>query len=273
MSTLSKGRELDVGGAADGPSRSVVRAINLLKVVALQARQPVRLTDVVQMTGLPKTTCHRLLNVLCDEGLLRIDDYGRFAPGPLLLAMGMNFIGQADVREIAHPAMVEFTQLTGETTHLGVLHFPMVVYIDKVESPHAVRMHSQIGAVNPVYRTGLGKALIAFSSEELIAEVCAGPLEATTRNTITDGEALRADLILTRERGYSVDDVENEAGIRCIGAPILGHDGRPIAAVSLAGPDVRLTLKVAHELGPSLVAVTREISRQLGYRGTSGTSV
>jgi IclR family acetate operon transcriptional repressor len=166
--------------------------------------------------------------------------------------------------------MVEFTSKTSETTHLGVLHFPFVVYIDKVESPHAVRMHSQVGAMNPVYRTGLGKALAAFSSDALIDEICAGPLEATTPNTITDGDALRADLLLTRERGYSVDDVENEEGIRCIGAPVLGHDGRPLAAVSLAGPDVRLTLEVAHALGPDLVAVTREISRQLGYRGTTG---
>jgi IclR family acetate operon transcriptional repressor len=257
---------------AEGSARSVVRAVHLLKVVAVQGRTPMRLAEIVQITGLPKTTCHRLLSVLCDEGLLRMDEFGRYAPGALLLAMGMNFIGQADVREIAHPAMVEFTNETGETTHLGVLQFPMVVYIDKVESRHAVRMHSQIGAVNPAYRTGLGKALVAFSSEALIDEVCKGPLEAATPNTITDGDALRAELRLTRERGYSVDDVENEVGIRCIGAPILGHDGRPIAAVSLAGPDVRLTLQAAHDLGPRLVAVTREISRQLGYRGTTGAT-
>lgn len=259
-------------GGNEGVSRSVLRAVQLLQVVAVRARNPLRLNEIVQMTGLPKTTCHRLLGVLCDEGMIRTDDLGRYAPGPLLLAMGMNFLRQTDIRQIAHPAMVEFTNKTGETTHLGVLHFPFVVYIDKVESPHAVRMHSQIGAMNPLHRTGLGKALVAFSPETLIEEVCAGPLDATTRNTITDGDALRAELILTRERGYSVDDVENEEGIRCIGAPVLGHDGRPLAAVSLAGPDVRLTLRVAHTLGPELVAVTREISRRLGYRGTTGTS-
>lgn len=268
MKASSDGASSRVGN--EGVSRSVLRAVQLLQVVAVRAREPLRLNEIVQMTGLPKTTCHRLLGVLCDEGLLRMDDSGRYAPGPLLLAMGMNFLRQTDIREVAHPAMVEFTSKTSETTHLGVLHFPFVVYIDKVESPHAVRMHSQVGAMNPVYRTGLGKALAAFSSDALIDEICAGPLEATTPNTITDGDALRADLLLTRERGYSVDDVENEEGIRCIGAPVLGHDGRPLAAVSLAGPDVRLTLEVAHALGPDLVAVTREISRQLGYRGTTG---
>lgn len=260
------------GVSSDGVSRSVLRAVKILQIVAVSARGPLRLAEVVQISGLPKTTCHRLLGVLSDEGMIRTDDLGRYAPGPLLLAMGMNFLRQADIREIAHPAMVDFTNRTGETTHLGILHFPFVVYIDKVESPHAVRMHSQIGAMNPIYRTGLGKALLAFSAETLIEEVCAGPLAATTSRSITDGDALKVDLRLTRERGYSVDDVENEEGIRCIGAPVLGHDGRPVAAISLAGPEVRLTLEVAHELGPELVAVTREISHQLGYRGASGIS-
>ena len=269
MNALSK--SATSGGGIDGSTRSLLRAVLLLQVVGVRAQKPLRLAEIVQASGLPKTTCHRLLGVLCDEAMLRIDEMGRYGPGPMLLAMGMNFLRQTDVREIAHPAMLELTNRTGETTHLGILHFPWVVYIDKVESPHAVRMHSQIGAMNPIYRTGLGKALLAFSPDSLINEVCSSPLEATTRFSITEGDALRTDLALTRERGYSVDDVENEEGIRCIGAPIFGHDGRPVAAVSLAGPDMRLTLSVAHELGPVLVSVTRGISRQLGYRGAAGS--
>jgi IclR family acetate operon transcriptional repressor len=252
-------------GVSENASRSVLRSLTILEAVALHSHEPVRLVDVVARTGLPKTTCHRLLNVLAESGLLRVDDQGRFGPGALLLAMGMNFLKQTDIRTSARPRMEELTQLTQETCHLGIMHFPWVVYLEKVESPLAVRMHSEVGAMNPLYCTGLGKALLAFSSADLINSVCARPLEPRTMRTITTAEGLREDLARIRDRGYSIDDVENEEGIRCVGAPIFGHDGTPIAAISLAGPVNRITLEAVDDLGPKVAEAALDVSRRLGF--------
>ena len=145
------------------------------------------------------------------------------------------------------------------------MHFPWVVYLEKVESPLAVRMHSEVGAMNPLYCTGLGKALLAFSSADLINSVCARPLEPRTMRTITTAEGLREDLARIRDRGYSIDDVENEEGIRCVGAPIFGHDGTPIAAISLAGPVNRITLEAVDDLGPKVAEAALDVSRRLGF--------
>lgn len=262
MNSAAQGRSTVAGESA---SRSVLRSFKILEEVALHAREPMRLVDVVAATGLPKTTCHRLLNVLVDEGLLRMDDQGRFGPGALLLAMGTNFLRQTDIRSLARPRMAELTQQTQETCHLGILQFPWVVYLEKVESPLAVRMHSEVGAVNPLHCTGLGKALLAYSSQDLITTICSRPLVARTSQTITSPEELQAEVARIKDRGYSIDDVENEEGIRCVAAPIFGHDGSPIAAISLAGPADRLTLASTDELGPLVAEAAIEVSRQLGF--------
>ena len=253
-------------GLTEGTSRSVSRALQILDVVAVRSREPVRLVDVVAYTGLPKTTCHRLLATLTNNGLLRVDDQGRFGPGALLLATGMNFLSQTDLRSLARPLMEDLALETQETCHLGVMQFPWVVYLEKVESPLAIRMHSEVGAINPIYCTGLGKALLAFSPSEVIDQVCAMDLEPRTEQTITDPAHLRQELAKIRERGFAIDDVENEAGIRCVGAPIRGHDGNSLAALSLAGPETRLTLEVALDLGERVALVAERISRQMGYR-------
>lgn len=252
-------------GEAENASRSVLRSIKILETVALHSKEPVRLIDVVARTGLPKTTCHRLLSVLAEKGLLRVDDQGRYGPGALLLAMGMNFLKQTDIRSFARPRMEELTKSTLETCHLGILQFPWVVYLEKVESPLAVRMHSEVGAMNPLYCTGLGKALLAFSSSDLIDSICSGELEARTAQTITTADRLKEDLEQIRARGYSLDDVENEEGIRCVGAPIFGHDGLPIAAISLAGPANRITIDSISHLGPMVAEAALDVSYRLGF--------
>lgn len=252
-------------GQVEGTSRSIARALQVLDTVAVRSREPVRLVDIVAETGLPKTTCHRILGTLTHSGLLRVDEQGRFGPGALLLAMGMNFLSQTDIRTLARPLMEELTAETQETCHLGVMQFPWVVYLEKVESPLAIRMHSEVGALNPIYCTGLGKSLLAFSPVDVVDQVCGMPMEARTEHTITNPEKLRLELNSIRERGFAIDDVENEVGIRCVGAPILGHDGNAVAALSLAGPENRLTMNVAMDLGPELAHTARRISAQLGY--------
>ncbi len=160
--------------------------------------------------------------------------------------------------------------MTQETCHLGILQFPWVVYLEKVESPLAVRMHSQVGAINPLHCTGLGKALLPYSSAELINAICSLPLEPRTAKTITRAEDLQEELVRIRDRGYAIDDVENEEGIRCVGEPIFGYDGSPIAAISIAGPADRVTLKSVADLGPIVASAVLYVSHLLSFHSKSG---
>lgn len=266
MSEVRLRKDRYPGGHVEVPaSKTLSRAIGVLEAVAVRSRQPLRLVEVVEITGLTKTTAHRILGGLCEGGLLRIDPDGRYAPGPLLLSMGMNFLQQTDVREAAKGAMQRLTEVSQETSHLGVMHLPWVVYLEKVESPQQVRMHSQVGAMNPVHTTALGKAMLAFCDADVVASVTNRPMIPATTNSITSPEAFRADLEMVRERGFAIDDIENELSIRCVAAPILDHRGCPIAAISLAGPATRVTHDFALEFGPIVAQSSQEVSQRMGF--------
>src|SRR5207245_7696455 len=111
------------------------------------------------------------------------------------------------------PVLRELGERTGETVHLGILDGSDVVYIEKVESRHAVRMFSQIGRTMPAHSTGIGKAILAYLTDNELARALPGRLQARTPATITDRQELLEHLAAVRRRGYSTDDFEKEEGI------------------------------------------------------------
>jgi IclR family acetate operon transcriptional repressor len=126
------------------------------------------------------------------------------------------------------------------------------VYIAKVESKHTLGMFSHIGARLPMHCTALGKSILAFSGPERIQGVLSELPKPRTPNTITSEKALREELDLVRSQGFAIDDEENEAGIRCVGAPIIDYTGKAIAAMSISGPCDRMELERCIQLGSIL---------------------
>lgn len=253
--------------APTGASKALEKALSLLELVSMRG-QPIALAEVARVSRMPKATVHRLLGVLCSHGLLRLDRDGRYCPGPELLVMGTAYLANVDIRHESRDLLAQLVDKTGETAHLGVLQPPSVVYVEKVESPQAVRMYSRVGSISPMHSTGLGKAMLAHAAPAVIDEALAHPLEARTERTITDPEQLRDELETIRRRGFAIDDVENEIGIRCVGAPVFDHHGDLAGGISVAAPDTRLTRALADDIAPLVVDVAVELSRRLGYAGT-----
>ena len=162
--------------------------------------------------------------------------------------------------------MRRLAEQTRETCFLGIRDDRSVLYIAKADSPQAVRPAAGVGARNPLHSTGLGKALLAFASPEAdVAYAEGGPLEVKTPNTIVDPGRLATELERTRARGYAIDDVENEDGVRCVAAPIRDHAGEVIAALSVSAPAYRFALEDLPALAPDVVAVAAEISARIGF--------
>ena len=111
--------------------------------------------------------------------------------------------------------------------------------------------------------------LLAFAPPEhdVSAYAAAGPLEAKTPDTIVDAERLAAEMDATRARGYAIDNVENEDGVRCVAAPIRDHAGEVVAALSVSAPAYRFAVEDLPALAPEVLAVALEISARIGYRG------
>lgn len=142
-----------------------------------------------------------------------------------------------------------------------------VVYLERIDSPQPVRTYSRLGATRPAMSTGLGHAMLAFSPPDTVDAVLAAGIPARTPQTVSDADAARARIASVRARGYALDDVENEAGIRCVAAPVLGRDGDAVAAISVSAPEHRLAATDVQPVGALVRAAAESISRELGLDG------
>lgn len=246
------------------PARNLVRAFGLLDVLA-ESPDGLTLAELATAAQLPEPTVHRLLSVLADLHVVRVGDRGRWRVGRRCLELGAAYLDSVEIRSEARDLMHGLTEETGETCALGVLDDDRVVYVEKMDSPHAVRMHSAIGRSNPAATSALGRAILAWSSDDVVAHVLDQGIPSRTAHTVTTPEELRAELGRCRKRGYSVDDAENEPGIRGVGAPVLDYRGRPVAALSVAGPEQRVPRRRLRELGAATATAARELSARLGY--------
>ena len=254
-------------GPGRNTSSSLRRALSIVMFLAEDRGHPrgATLTDLAAGLSLSKSTILRLLAPLREVRLVDQDtESGRYRLGPQNAFLGQVYLEQLDFRETAAPHLHELAEGIGETVHLVVFDPPEIVYIDKVESPQPVRMHSRIGSRQPAYCTAVGKAFLAHASPTVVDQVIARGMPRRTPATITTAERLRAELAAVRKRGYAIDDVENEEEIRCVAAPVFDHSGAVATAISVSGPASRVTRDRVAEIGESLLASTKALSERLG---------
>jgi DNA-binding IclR family transcriptional regulator len=262
MSNPSLDRLSKVG--AHGAAKALIKGLGLVELVAVAG--PMRLADLVEQTGLPRPTALRLLEALRDHEVVQLTSSGTYVLGPRLAVWGQQYLEGLDLRAEAEDIMGSLASETRETCFLGVRDGNQVLYVAKADSPQAVRPAARVGSRNPLHSTAIGKALLAFGPEQLIEPYLQEPLVAKTPNTITDPRRLREEFDLIRQRGYSTDDVENEDGVRCVGASVRDHTGLTVAAISVAAPAYRFDLEDLPRLAPHVIAAAQELSRRIGFR-------
>ncbi|MCS5497598.1 IclR family transcriptional regulator [Cnuibacter physcomitrellae] len=263
---------MDATSISAGSAKGLVKGIALVDIVAASAK-PLRQVDLVEASGLPRPTAVRLLESLVELDVLRIESRGLYELGPRVAAWGQAFLDGLDLTRQAFDIIEGLVDKSDETSYLGVLDRSSVLYISAVNSPQPVRPAARIGARNPLHCTGIGKAILAFRTPAERAELLGdGELERRTPNTITDRDALAAELDAIAERGYSIDEIENEEGVRCVAAPVRDHLGNVIAAISVSAPAYRFTREDVLEFAPTVVAATSELSARLGYRDRAATA-
>jgi IclR family acetate operon transcriptional repressor len=211
-----------------------------------------------------KSTAHRYLTTLEELGVVERDDRDCFRLGLRLIELAATFLSGQDLQNVSEPFLLQLAAQTQETVHLAVPFADEVVYIAKIDSPHAIRMASHIGARVPLYCTSLGKAILACCTPDRVEEIIGRGLPARTPRTVTSPETLRAELERVRAQGFAVDDQENEMGVRCIGAPIFDTTTRVIGAISVSGPASRISLERSLELGPLVRDAASGVSRRMG---------
>lgn len=241
----------------------LVKAMTLLEVLLDGRPRPV--AELARLTGINRSTAHRLLATLRDFGMVRADpDTGRIGLGLRFLEFARVLLEHMDIRQVAAPYLRRLSEMSGETTYLVMFETDRVVYVDKVESPHAVRLQPQVGATAPLHCSAPGKALLArMDPARVRALMMQLGMPQYTRQTITSLNDLEAQLRQIREVGYAIEDSEWEEGVRSVAACVSARHG-PLA-VAIAGPSFRLSLAELQRLGAYLTTVVREIGAQLNW--------
>jgi len=249
--------------------KSVDRAIRILEL--LSENNKMGITEISKKLNLPKTTTFDIVSTLHERGILEKDEENnRYFLGLKLFELGDAARANFELRKIAVPYLKELNSKLDETVHLTVRDDDEVLYIECFESTKRLRTYSVIGVRAPLYCTAVGKALLAFLPDEEIKKIVRKKgFIRFTPNTITDEKRLFDEIKKIRELGYSIDDVEHEEGVRCVGAPIRDHTGRVVASISVSGPTQRVTKSKVPQLAKIVMATAEEISSRLGYKKTS----
>jgi IclR family KDG regulon transcriptional repressor len=254
------------------PRKSKAAAVGVLTKVlrifdALQ-RSPagLRLKQISEQTRLNKSTAYRFLSHLEREGYLIREEHGVYMLGMRLFELASASNHESTLRRIATPVLRDVLRVTGETVNLGVLHGLSVVYLEVLESGHEFRMVSRVGARQPIYSTGLGKALAAFLPPETTEKALESvEFQPFTPHTITSFVQFKEELAKIRERGFAIDNEELFLGVRCISAPILNSSGEAIAAISVAGPTSRISDGKVALFGTTVRDAAHAISVRIGF--------
>lgn len=226
-----------------------VGAERVLRVLMELAREPEGLTldETTRRMGASKPTVHRALASLTRVGLAKRLERGRYVLGDEFLRLAFQHQDRREDSARLEPLLEALTTEFGETTHYAVLDGDEVVYRAKRDPLEgAVRLTSTVGGRNPAYRTGVGKVLLAWSlgsTKAATAWARSHGLPPRTPTTITDPARFAEALDEARERGFAVDDQENEPGVNCLALPVfLGSATMPSGALSISALSFRTPL-------------------------------
>jgi IclR family acetate operon transcriptional repressor len=239
-------------------SRTAARAFDLFET-AVYASSPLGLMDIVELTGVDKSTTQRLLVFLVERGLLTKDELTKqYKPGPGAFAMAAAISARSDIRALVAPRLGPLRDLSGETISMHLAVGGRRVCVDGVESEEIIRRVIPLGESLPLYQGPSGKAILAYLPQsEVEALFDAGKLGKAERQRI------ERDLVRIREQGYLLTEGDRSIGVRAVSAPIFGVRG-VMASLTIAGPSERWTEAKARSCVLALIESTTAISRSLG---------
>jgi len=240
------------------------RGLEILELIA-ESHHGVTIEQLAEGRGMHRSSVYRYISPLLERFYIVKSPEGRYQLGAKCLELTSLLLGRLDVRNVAHPLLIQLSEKTNATIHLALLEGTDVVYLDKVETQRSLPLVSRIGGRQPAYCTGVGKALLAYTPQARLDEILPRiTFEPFTATTIQDMERLAAELAVIRSRGYAMDMEEHEPGISCVAFPILDLYSEPIAAVSATVSARELNGKLDFYI-KSVESVAAEVSKAFGY--------
>lgn len=254
----------------DTPLSTVRNAARVLKAF-LSREESIGVSELSRRLGLGKSAVHRLLTTLAAEGLVEQDPRtGGYRLGIVMFELGEAVKVHLDLHAAAAPVLAQLREQTGESAQVGVLDGDEVVYVDRLESAHSLRLFTETGRRVPAHCTSSGKVLLAHLDDAVRAEYLARPLTRYTPHSLTDPAALRAELDRVRAAGWAEAVNEREIGVASVAAPVRDARGGVVAALSVGAPVARFGAPQRRRVSRAVVEAGEAISRRLGFSPENG---
>ena len=232
--------------------KTLVNAVDVLSL--FEEKEALTPKEIEERMGMNRTNIFRILYTLRHKGLLDLDpNTGEYRIGIKMIHLASLSIQRLDIKNISHPYLKSLKNSLNETVHLVILKNNLATFIDKIDANEDINMGSYIGWSAPVYCTASGKLLLSFESDRRIEDyINSVKTKKYTDHTLDNYEKFIANIEEIRRTGFSSDNEEMVEGLTCYAVPIKGHDGKPIAAISVSGPTTRMTKNKSYVIGESL---------------------
>ncbi|AFQ56349.1 HTH-type transcriptional regulator KipR [Bacillus subtilis] len=245
-------------------NKTVVKSMALLNLFL--HKPSLTLSELVSLTGMPKTSVHRMVSSLEEMGFLSRDASGAYSLGLVFLEFGQLVADRLDIRKIAKPVMEELCREVDEAVQLIMRDGNEAIYVEKIEGTQTVRLYTAIGRRSPLYAGACARSILSFlPREEIEAYIKQTELISIGSGTITDPEKLLQEIDASVQNGYTVSYSELENYTAAIGAPIFNHERQVAAGISIAGFEARFTEDRLPYLTEKVKDAALQISRKIGY--------
>lgn len=243
--------------------KSLQKALEILNCFTKKSSWGV--TEISEQLDLNKSNVHNILTTFKAMGYLDQDDEsGRYKLGLSVYSLCYSLGQNLSIGSVAAPYLQELADMAGERVYLAIPHEQEILYVTSAYPKTSIDLMRPImGEHAQMHCTGLGKAMLAYLPEEKQRAYAARKLESYTDYTITDGDALMKELRETRQRGYAIDNMEHEFGVKCVAVPVLGRNGQVVAGVSISGPSLRFYDERIQSLAKELQNKIRELQNIL----------
>lgn len=259
--------EVPSAAGAKGTIATVERAVDVLMHIADRPGPDFGITELAEELSMSKAAVHRVLASLKGRGLIQLDERTRrYSLGVAALRLGLAYLDRIDVRRLGRPALEDLSERTGETATLSVLlgeH--QRIYVDQVTPDREVILSVTMGEPYPLHAGASGRVFLAFLPEETCETYLGeGALKRLTDSTMVDEAELRKVLQQVRTDGWAMSIGERKAGAAAVAAPVLSHDGFPVAVVSICGPQERF-MEHLDECREELLIASNALSERFGW--------
>lgn len=250
-------------------NKSAERALDLL-VLLSKSGSALTLNEICKEMGLPRSSGFELVQTLLYKGFIEFDDerLKTYRLGLGAFETGMAYLSNMGIPHLARPLLQELNKQTGSTAFLGIEDKGKIVYLDKAENYSVVRPTAKLGSRRFMHTTGLGKALLAALPDEKIQYIVGdGDIPGKTPYSKVTLPHILQDMKEIRERGYSIDDREDNPEMYCIGSAVYDQSNQPVAAISVASMYAGMTPEREELIVKLVTGTALKLSRQLGYSG------